>query len=32
MEELVMATSTMVGEELCDEEAQSLRDLMEEVT
>jgi len=32
MEELVMATLTMVGEELCDEEAQSLRDLVEEVT
>ncbi len=30
MEELVMATQTMVGGELHDEETQSLRDLVEE--
>jgi hypothetical protein len=30
-EELAMVTQTTVGEELCDEEVQSLRDLVEEV-
>ncbi len=31
VEELVIATETMVGKELCDEKAWSLRDLVEEV-
>jgi hypothetical protein len=31
-EELAMVAQTTVGEELCDEEVQSLRDLVEEVT